>query len=222
MDDVVTYAQKVLKAWQDDVTAASRVSTDAPEGAEQRMDFDTSSGNVPNVSGVAGIKFSSPRGSGGVVILDGRRSEIHKILYDDYYNRNWAGFKKLDTSIFTMVNGEKENMFEPAAAAHFTIFCKALMAKFGWKKVTINSGWRSKKHNDELRARGNCSLVYGEHMLGYAIDIGCLSSERYTIADAAWYYGFGGIAVGKTFVHIDTSTQGSWVYSGVPKYTGPR
>lgn len=69
----------------------------------------------------------------------------------------------------------------------------------------INSGFRSKKHNESLRARGFKAVKNSAHLKGLAADIRTRSSsDRFKIVDALLRVGVTRIGIGKTFVHCDT------------------
>ncbi len=78
--------------------------------------------------------------------------------------------------------------------------------------MKINSGYRTKKHNDLLRnASPNSS-----HMKGIAVDVHCTSSvDRKRLIFAALDNGVKRIGVAKTFIHLDidnTKIEAIWVY----------
>jgi len=63
----------------------------------------------------------------------------------------------------------------------------------------INSGFRCKKHNDEIDGKPNSS-----HKLGLAADIKVKnSSAKYKILKSLLEAGFKRIGVYKTFIHVD-------------------
>lgn len=63
----------------------------------------------------------------------------------------------------------------------------------------ITSGYRCKKHNEEIGGSPNSS-----HMKGLAADIkATTSTERYKIIKALLNTGFTRIGVGKDFIHVD-------------------
>jgi len=69
----------------------------------------------------------------------------------------------------------------------------------------INSGFRTKEHNQSLRNRGFKAVKNSAHLKGLAADIRCKTSrERWLIIDSLIFAGFKRIGVGKTFVHCDT------------------
>lgn len=75
----------------------------------------------------------------------------------------------------------------------------------------ISSGYRSPDHPKEASKR-----TPGTHAQGIAADITALNGfQKRKILDEAVGMGFGGIGVGKTFVHVDDreGTKVLWEYS---------
>lgn len=75
----------------------------------------------------------------------------------------------------------------------------------------VNSGYRSPRHPIEAKKD-----TPGTHAQGIAADIAVENaSQRRKIVDEAVGMGFGGIGVGKTFVHCDLreGTPVMWTYS---------
>ncbi len=77
--------------------------------------------------------------------------------------------------------------------------------------LTINSGYRTVEHNEEINGNSNSS-----HLRGYAVDIACNDSvSRLKIIKSALRVGFRRIGVGETFIHLDTdpvSVDCIWTY----------
>lgn len=86
-----------------------------------------------------------------------------------------------------------------------------LRENFG-QPLTINSGFRCKKHNAKLKE----SSPNSQHLLGKAADlsiVGMSSEEKHKLVSLAFESGFKGIGIGKTFIHVD-------VRSGKPSLWG--
>lgn len=76
--------------------------------------------------------------------------------------------------------------------------------------LVVTSGFRDETHPAEAKKE-----KAGTHTQGIAVDFAAnTSAERYVILQQAFLMGFGGIGVGKNFVHIDdrTTTPVVWVY----------
>lgn len=75
----------------------------------------------------------------------------------------------------------------------------------------INSGYRTKEHNDALKASKTSS-----HLKGLAADISCKSSlQRQKIVTSLIIEGFTRLGIGKTFVHVDhdqSKPKAVWLY----------
>lgn len=94
--------------------------------------------------------------------------------------------------------------------------------KIGVSKLQINSAYRSPRVNYDIYTNQGGGRVYWDtHMAGMAVDISATGVDRVTIADEAYKMGFGGIAIGQRFVHIDCNTKATWSYSGVAEYIKP-
>jgi len=71
----------------------------------------------------------------------------------------------------------------------------------------ITSGYRTKKHNEELRKKGYKASANSSHLIGKAADIAVGSgAERYIILNALIKSGFKRIGIAKTFIHADTDS----------------
>ncbi|UII79990.1 D-Ala-D-Ala carboxypeptidase family metallohydrolase [Flagellimonas sp. CMM7] len=64
---------------------------------------------------------------------------------------------------------------------------------------SINSGFRTKKHNKKVGGKSDSS-----HLYGFAVDISCTDSmSRFKILRALVDVGFTRIGIGKGFIHVD-------------------
>lgn len=88
-------------------------------------------------------------------------------------------------------------------------------------KLYIYSSFRTIERNEQIYANKNQKATYSPHTGGIAVDVAATGEERYIIADQAWYMGFGGIAIGDDFVHLDISVKGYWGYGNNPVYISP-
>ena len=81
----------------------------------------------------------------------------------------------------------------------------------------INSGYRTKVHNDELRYEGLMASPNSSHMKGMAADIYTPDSyHRYQILNGLILAGFNRIGIGDNFIHADSdkskNNQVVWTY----------
>ena len=92
----------------------------------------------------------------------------------------------------------EENLIDPRVAAlHREI------EKEAGRALNVTSGYRCKKHNEEVGGSKTSS-----HIKGLAWDIGCdWSRLRYRIVGAAIRLGINRIGIGKKFVHLDIDRQ---------------
>lgn len=73
------------------------------------------------------------------------------------------------------------------------------LRKLYGKPIIINSGYRTKKHNEKIGGKEESA-----HLKGMAVDIKCKTSpERYELLKLALQIGFIRIGIGNTFLHID-------------------
>ena len=76
----------------------------------------------------------------------------------------------------------------------------------------INSGYRTKKHNEKVGGVSDSS-----HTKGFAADIDCDNdAERFTIVCSLLAAGFTRIGISKSFIHVDNDPDKNedriWVY----------
>ena len=70
--------------------------------------------------------------------------------------------------------------------------------------IKINSGYRTKEHNEKLKG----AVENSAHTRGLAVDITCPdSSYRYVLVKAAIEIGFLRIGVGRDFLHLDMDEE---------------
>ena len=77
---------------------------------------------------------------------------------------------------------------------------------------TINSGYRTEKHNTKIKGVKNSS-----HLKGLAVDIMCYDSvARSKILSSLRKVGFNRVGIAKSFIHIDIDTSKvqnlTWIY----------
>ena len=80
------------------------------------------------------------------------------------------------------------------------------------KPITINSGYRTLRHNASVGGKAESS-----HLKGLAVDIACSTSrDRYNLLEALKSVGFNRIGIAKSFIHVDIDSDKSgnvlWVY----------
>jgi uncharacterized protein YcbK (DUF882 family) len=87
------------------------------------------------------------------------------------------------------------------------------------KKITLNSTFRTIAWQSQIE--NFSQYKKGPHMGAIAVDIAASGNNRYVLADTAYNMGFGGIAVGEHFIHIDIGPYHREKYAGAPKYVSP-
>lgn len=78
------------------------------------------------------------------------------------------------------------------------------------RPMHVTSGYRSPRHSIEAR-----KPAPGTHAQGIAVDIAASGRDAYDLMFLAMRYGFNGIGISKTFVHLDTRPNEKrtiWVY----------
>ena len=79
--------------------------------------------------------------------------------------------------------------------------------------LSITSGYRCKKHNQDLINKGFPASFTSRHMLGQAVDVFCLKKNQPDMIQAARDIGFTGVGIGKNFLHFDVrETPAEWWY----------
>ena len=100
----------------------------------------------------------------------------------------------------------------------FEFMCKLdnLRRQFG-KPIYINSGYRTKEHNDFLIKSGAKASPVSSHMKGIAVDVKCNNdNDRFTLVSLALAHGISRIGIAKSFIHLDVDKDKNqkriWVY----------
>lgn len=111
-------------------------------------------------------------------------------------------------------------------AHYLEVLHSRVAKKIGVKKLYIMSGYRTPKYNSGMSGSSNPGgggAAKSPHMAGIAVDITVSGKNRYIVADEAWEMGFGGIAYGTNFVHLDIGPKGYWGYpeTGYRIYKNP-
>lgn len=84
---------------------------------------------------------------------------------------------------------------------------KNLFEKLG-HELPITSGYRCPKHNAEV---GGAAKSY--HAKGKAVDLGTTDDDDFArIDELATEAGFGGVGIGRNFVHLDFGPPRKWAY----------
>jgi uncharacterized protein YcbK (DUF882 family) len=80
----------------------------------------------------------------------------------------------------------------------------------------VSSGYRTQKHNQDLRDRGYKASMNSSHMKGCAADIVCINSaNRSIIVRALVNVGFTRLGIAKSFIHVDNDSSkpdSIWLY----------
>ena len=136
-----------------------------------------------------------------------------------------------DDDIFTVLNPEKFDVRyhdfkgDGRVRKDFAFYLEELHSivapLIGIDKFYIFGSFRTIAHNDWIYRNKESKAIYSPHTGAIAVDIAATGNNRYTIADWSYYIGFGGIAVGEDFVHVDISVKGYWSYPPVPAYHSP-
>lgn len=156
---------------------------------------------------------------GKVIIPTGiGRQDYQKARKDITHKTKGAGFVSVDEDLFTFSNPE-QNIFAPDFAAILYVVHEKVTKALKIDKLHINSGFRAKEEADPDGKKAK----QGPHMSGMGVDIKASGDNRWKLADTCWAMGLRGIAIGNTFVHVDSSCDPvtGWSYSGNPIYRGP-
>lgn len=146
-----------------------------------------------------------------IILPEGSRQEFQMHVYNYRKVNGYAGLAKVDSPYLNFYHDEQRYL-DPKMAHYLEILAQTV-----GEKLNISSGWRSDAYNKSIDG-----ATYSPHGCGYAVDLRLTGSKRLTVANAANSIGFGGIAIGDDFVHIDISVYGRWKYGSVNfKYNGP-
>lgn len=135
---------------------------------------------------------------------------------------NFNGYVKLNESLYEFTGSKDDvwNCLHPAFKKHLDAFARQVMPiykQLGYERIPMTSAFRTLAHNEELIRQGYQASRSSAHMAGIACDIGVPAKQTAAIrkiCEEAKAYGFGGIATGAGFVHIDIGAQGRWQYNG--------
>lgn len=133
---------------------------------------------------------------------------------------NQAVYQPIDTSKF-IVGGGSPNKQWIRKDMHFylEVLHRNVVSTLNGRptKLQINSGYRTPFYNKSVNG-----AAYSMHQGCCAVDLHATNfNDRVKIADAAYYMGFGGIAVGKSFTHVDIGPEARWSYGIDFKYISP-
>lgn len=132
-------------------------------------------------------------------------------------NRDIATKEDLNGLNFVMHHGEDDQILKSLAQK-----LQKLKSSLGLSSLTITSGYRPKKYNEELAKRNSGVAKDSFHTYRKASDI--IIPRGYTVDDVANFVrtasklGFGGIGVylKSNFIHLDIGPVRTWTY-GLPK-----
>ena len=119
--------------------------------------------------------------------------------------KNWGLYPNFSKEEFDCKETGENEMQED-----FMVDLQILRSAFG-KPMTITSGYRSILHSVE-RNKPNGG---GTHTQGIAADIAVFGQDRYKLVRLAMDFGFTGIGVHKSFIHLDrrpTENTTMWGY----------
>ena len=180
-------------------------------------------GEIPTYVNMAGVPIVLPNKS---------RSEYQRAACESIFgtditrNPNFTQLNPQHWDVEIHENNPGDGYIRKELAYYLELLYNLMAGKLGVTRLTVCSSFRNQQYNtalyDKLIAQdGRKRVNYSAHMAGLAVDITLTGNDRYRLADAAWNMNFGGIAIGKTFVHLDLSSRGTWTYPGVPEYKGP-
>ena len=161
------------------------------------------------------------------------RIELPKANRGDYnaMSIEYAQPNILDNDIFVTLDLKKFDCHPPSDGRierlrrDFMFYLEELGSlvcpKLGLTKLFISSTFRTTAQQAWLYRNETNKVPYSSHMSATAADIAAIGDSRYLIADQAFYMGFGGIAVGQDFVHVDIGPKDYWNYGSVPIYYSP-
>jgi hypothetical protein len=220
-----------------DEYAAKVRAVEEAEKQKTNMENQRDSGGAPDIAGTGGqtpgsvgVDMSAPIVVPGVSIpiklpTCSRKQYLVPLI-------NWTqkqdvtkhqDFVLLDTKRFdfstTRCHGE--GYVRKEMAYYLQVLFDRVAPKLGLKKFYITSSFRTTDYNTNKVYAGKTPVLNSPHLAGIGVDISVYGNDRYVLADEAWFMGFGGIAVGKNFVHLDIAGRWTWAYPPTPEYKGP-
>ena len=115
---------------------------------------------------------------------------------------DWSKYPNFSKSEFDCQE-TGENDMQP----RFLEMLQSLRDRYG-KPMTITSGYRSPNHSTERK-----KAKPGTHAQGIAADIYVTGPDKYRLVKLAFEYGFTGIGIDKSFIHLDASRDRCAIWS---------
>ncbi|MBA4538186.1 peptidoglycan-binding protein [Bacillus aquiflavi] len=112
--------------------------------------------------------------------------------YSEFYSKDGSGFSGGKVPEATVKENVRRLMYK----------LEALRVKVGNKPITINSGFRSIRHNGNVGGATNSM-----HLYGIAADISISGVSLSTVKSTAKTSGFSGIYNGSSFTHVDSRVE---------------
>lgn len=145
-----------------------------------------------------------------------REDYIKQWLNIFYYNNNFKDtilkplpYTKFDVEIPSL--GIAKNPQFNCVRADMLYYLEQLYdmiyKKYQLSKIQITSAYR----DPEYHAMTGC-VDFDSHLIGCAVDIQCIGALKNDIERYAEAIGFGGIGIGKNFIHLDLNSKCKWYY----------
>ncbi|TCP51997.1 putative peptidoglycan binding protein [Tamaricihabitans halophyticus] len=119
---------------------------------------------------------------------------------DGTKNFNFSEFHSKDGAGFSGGNVGESEVKENVRRLMYKL--EAIRKKAGDQPITVNSGFRSKSHNDSVGGASN-----SQHTYGIAADIVVSGASPGKVTDYAKTTGFSGIITYSGFVHVDSRVE---------------
>ena len=166
-------------------------------------------------------------GAGGLLLPD-----VAAARTNDFWSKDrWIALKRSQTGETASIRFYLDGQYDPNAYKHVCYFLRdvrdrnqvasmdigllnlmyglqewARMAGVPNPQLSINSGFRTQRHNAALEGAARNSL----HLSGQAADINIRGMEQEQVQRMAAYYKVGGVGLYNSFVHIDTGRVRYW------------
>ncbi|HLO11238.1 MAG TPA: D-Ala-D-Ala carboxypeptidase family metallohydrolase [Pseudoneobacillus sp.] len=151
-----------------------------------------------------------------ILLPTGDRGTVQGVPYQYRESAGAKGLVQYTGDHYKFVNSW-QNTLDPKLIYYMEKLYFILAPKLGVNQIIVTSGFRSPQYQRQIGGVAN-----SPHCAGWAIDISANEGERFIVADAAYSIGFGGIAIGNGFTHIDIGPYGRWDYGGLGfKYISP-
>lgn len=217
-------ASQDQKLYEIQLAAGSRVSQTPQDGSSGDTSASQTNGAAIKVFGPVSLNgdylqvptIATTYYPEKILLPTGDRGTVQGVVYKYRETAGAKGLVQCTSSHFKFVHSW-QNTLDPKLIYYMEKLYYILAPKLGVSQIVVTSGFRPPAYQRSIGGVAN-----SPHCAGWAVDISASGEDRFIVADAAYSVGFGGIAIGKGFTHIDIGPYGRWDYDGEGfKYISP-